>query len=133
MPKLKLTYFDIHGGRGEPARLALSIGGIPFEDDRLAPSDWQRRKPDRPFGACQCSKWMDRHSPNRMPSIATPPIPPFYEPAALAEIEQRNAIRAHNHLPLLDVEQEIARLKEHYEDSGHRSTTLLTFCALQHK
>jgi hypothetical protein len=62
-----------------------------------------------------------------------PPIPPFYEPAALAEIEQRNAIRAHNHLPLLDVEQEIARLKEHYEDSGHRSTTLLTFCALQHK
>ena len=31
MPKLKLTYFDFHGGRGEPARLALSIGGIcPF-------------------------------------------------------------------------------------------------------
>ena len=28
MPKLKLTYFDINGGRGEPARLALSIGGI---------------------------------------------------------------------------------------------------------
>lgn len=25
---LKLTYFDFHGGRGEPARLALSIGGI---------------------------------------------------------------------------------------------------------
>ncbi len=48
---LKLTYFDIHGGRGEPARLALSIGGIPFEDDRVAPSDWQRRKPDMPFGA----------------------------------------------------------------------------------
>ena len=31
MPKLKLTYFDFHGGRGEPAKLALSIGGIPFE------------------------------------------------------------------------------------------------------
>jgi hypothetical protein len=28
MPKLKLTYFDFHGGRGKPARLALSIGGI---------------------------------------------------------------------------------------------------------
>ena len=40
MPKLKLTYFDFHGGRGEPARLALSIGRIPFEDDRVAPSDW---------------------------------------------------------------------------------------------
>ena len=39
MPKLKLTYFDFHGGRGEPARLALSIGGIPFEDARVAPSD----------------------------------------------------------------------------------------------
>ena len=51
MPKLKLTYFDFHGGRGEPARLALSMGGISFEDDRLPPSDWQRRKPDTPFGA----------------------------------------------------------------------------------
>ena len=27
MAKLKLTYFDFRGGRGEPARLALSIGG----------------------------------------------------------------------------------------------------------
>jgi hypothetical protein len=27
MPKLKLTYFDFHGGRGEPARLALSMFG----------------------------------------------------------------------------------------------------------
>ena len=51
MPKLKLTYFDFHGGRGEPAQLALSMGGISFEDDRLPPSDWQRRKPDTPFGA----------------------------------------------------------------------------------
>jgi glutathione S-transferase len=51
MAKLKLTYFDLHGGRGEPARLALSIGGIPFEDDRVAPSDWPARKADTPFGA----------------------------------------------------------------------------------
>jgi len=50
MPKLKLTYFDIHGGRGERARLALSMGGIPFEDDRVSPSDWERRKPNTPFG-----------------------------------------------------------------------------------
>jgi hypothetical protein len=28
MPRLKLTYFDFHGGRGEPARLALSMGGM---------------------------------------------------------------------------------------------------------
>src|SRR5271169_6432198 len=51
MSKLKLTYFDVHGGRGEPARLALSIGGIPFEDDRVAPSNWPSRKADTPFGA----------------------------------------------------------------------------------
>jgi prostaglandin-H2 D-isomerase / glutathione transferase len=48
---LKLTYFDFHGGRGEPARLALSMGGVPFEDDRVPFSDWERRKPDTPFGA----------------------------------------------------------------------------------
>jgi glutathione S-transferase len=48
---LKLTYFDFHGGRGEPARLALSIGGIAFEDERVPFSDWERRKPDTPFGA----------------------------------------------------------------------------------
>ena len=33
MAKLKLTYFDFDGGRGEPARLALHIGGIAFEED----------------------------------------------------------------------------------------------------
>jgi len=36
MDKLKLTYFDVSGGRAEPARLALHIGGIPFEDFRFA-------------------------------------------------------------------------------------------------
>src|SRR6185437_8655855 len=46
-----------------------------------------------------------------------PSIPPFDEPLALAEIEQRNALRGTNHLPLLNVQQEIARLKEHYESS----------------
>ena len=61
MPKLKLTYFDIHGGRGEPARLALSIGGIPFEDDRVAPSDWLACKPEyavRRFASAR-SGWTD--------------------------------------------------------------------------
>src|SRR4026207_2234847 len=51
MPKLKLTYFDFHGGRGEPARLALSIGGIQFVDERVPPSEWEQRKPNTPFGA----------------------------------------------------------------------------------
>ncbi len=50
MARLKLTYFDFHGGRGEPARLALAIGGIPFEDDRVPFVDWERRKAETPFG-----------------------------------------------------------------------------------
>ena len=36
MTQLKLTYFDFNGGRGEPARLALAIGGIAFEDHRFS-------------------------------------------------------------------------------------------------
>ena len=71
MPKLKLTYFDFHGGRGEPARLALSIGGIPFEDDRVAPSDWPAASRARRSARYRCSKWMGRHSHSRMLSIVT--------------------------------------------------------------
>ncbi|HMB60187.1 MAG TPA: glutathione S-transferase [Xanthomonadales bacterium] len=40
MPELKLTYFDFDGGRGEPIRLALAYGDIPFEDDRIPPAEW---------------------------------------------------------------------------------------------
>jgi len=51
MAKLTLTYFDFHGGRGEPARVALSMSGIPFQDDRVLPSEWGSRKAQTPFGA----------------------------------------------------------------------------------
>lgn len=47
---IKLSYFDFHGGRGEPARVALSIAGIPFVDDRVAMKDWPARKPATRFG-----------------------------------------------------------------------------------
>ena len=40
IPKLKLTYFDFDGGRGEPIRLALAYGNIPFEDNRIPGSNW---------------------------------------------------------------------------------------------
>jgi glutathione S-transferase len=50
MAKLKLTYFDFHGGRGEVARIALHMAGIPFEDDRVKPADWPAKKPATPFG-----------------------------------------------------------------------------------
>ena len=42
MAKLKLSYLDFHGGRGEPARLALAIGGVAFEDDRIPLSEGGR-------------------------------------------------------------------------------------------
>ncbi len=49
MPKLKLIYFDFHGGRGEPARLALHIGGVEFEDQRVVFADWPAIKPQMPY------------------------------------------------------------------------------------
>ncbi len=47
----KLTYFDFDGGRGECARLAFAIGGVPFVDDRVPFAAWKDRKADTPFGA----------------------------------------------------------------------------------
>lgn len=51
MNKPKLVYFDIDGARGEAARLAMVIGKVPFEDDRVKFADWGNRKPGTPFGA----------------------------------------------------------------------------------
>ena len=51
MPKLKLSYFDFNGGRGEVARLAMSIGGIPFEDDRIPVASWSTVKQNMPLHA----------------------------------------------------------------------------------
>ena len=57
MAQLKLTYFDFHGGRGEPARLALFIGGIAFEDDRVKPADGRVVvSQSYCFALCPCSK-----------------------------------------------------------------------------
>jgi glutathione S-transferase len=50
MTQLKLTYFDVHGGRGEPARLALHIGGIAFEDRRSAFPEFAEVRKTTPFG-----------------------------------------------------------------------------------
>ena len=51
MGRLKLTYFDFDGGRGEPARLALHIGGVAFEDHRIAGKDWPAFREKTPFFA----------------------------------------------------------------------------------
>ena len=50
MPQLKLSYFDVHGGRAEPARLALAIGGIAFEDHRFAFAEFAEVRKTTPFG-----------------------------------------------------------------------------------
>ena len=50
MTQLKLTYFDIHGGRGEPARLAMAIGGIAFEDHRFSFPEFAEVRKATPFG-----------------------------------------------------------------------------------
>ncbi len=50
MSKLKLTYFDFHGGRGEAARMALAMANVPFVDDRMKPADWPALKAKTPFG-----------------------------------------------------------------------------------
>lgn len=47
---LELTYFDIHGGRAEPARIALHMGGVPFTDTRIPPKSFADVKESYPFG-----------------------------------------------------------------------------------
>lgn len=50
MPDLRLLYFDFNGGRGEAARLAMAIGGVEFEDDRVAVEQWPEVKGTTPLG-----------------------------------------------------------------------------------
>ncbi|RHY99515.1 hypothetical protein DYB26_005923 [Aphanomyces astaci] len=45
---LKITYFDI-AGRAETTRLALTIAGVPFEDERVSRGQWQALKASFPF------------------------------------------------------------------------------------
>lgn len=50
MPQLKLSYFDFHGGRAEPVRLALAIGGVTFEDHRFGYAEFAEVRKTAPFG-----------------------------------------------------------------------------------
>lgn len=51
MSTIKLTYFDVDGGRAEPTRIALSIGGIGFEDQRISFSEFGQMRASTPFNA----------------------------------------------------------------------------------
>ena len=50
MPKIKVTYFDVDGGRGEPIRLALHCAGLPFEDHRFSFPEFAEVRKTTPFG-----------------------------------------------------------------------------------
>jgi glutathione S-transferase len=50
MPQMKLNYFDMHGGRAEPVRLALHIGGVAFEDHRFTFPEFAEFRKSTPFG-----------------------------------------------------------------------------------
>ncbi|HEY9470937.1 MAG TPA: glutathione S-transferase family protein [Propionibacteriaceae bacterium] len=51
MSKLRLTYFDFAGSRGEECRIALHLAGIDFDDVRVKSADWPALKESMPFGA----------------------------------------------------------------------------------
>ena len=51
MNKPTLTYFDIPTSRGEEVRLALTIAGVAFNDERLTRAQWDERKASSPYGA----------------------------------------------------------------------------------
>ena len=51
MPAVTLTYFDIPTSRGEECRLALTLAGVEFTDERLDRPRWEARKAGTPFGA----------------------------------------------------------------------------------
>lgn len=50
MTTLKLTYFDFHGGRAEPVRLALHLGGIAFDDHRFPGAEFAAIRQTAPLG-----------------------------------------------------------------------------------
>lgn len=49
MPSYKLTYFDFHGGRGEPVRIAFHAAGLAFEDDRISFDEFMATRDSMPF------------------------------------------------------------------------------------
>ncbi len=51
MPKYKLTYFDIDGGRAEPIRIGLHAAGVEFKDHRISFPEFGEQRSDIRFHA----------------------------------------------------------------------------------
>lgn len=51
MPKYKLTYFDIDGGRAEPIRIAFHTAGIDFEDNRISFAEFSEMRSSTRFNS----------------------------------------------------------------------------------
>jgi glutathione S-transferase len=49
MPRYKLTYFDINGGRGEAVRIALHAAGVKFDDHRISFQEFMQTRSEMPF------------------------------------------------------------------------------------
>mmetsp|Transcript_32333 Transcript_32333/g.63194 ORF Transcript_32333/g.63194 Transcript_32333/m.63194 type:complete len:221 (+) Transcript_32333:23-685(+) len=49
--KIKITYFDMNGGRAQPMRLALAMGDIEFEDERFKFDQWNDFVDKAPFAS----------------------------------------------------------------------------------
>ncbi|WNC72515.1 glutathione S-transferase family protein [Thalassotalea psychrophila] len=50
MTQLKISYFDVDGGRAEPIRLAFHLGGVAFEDHRFPYPDFPQEAAKTPLG-----------------------------------------------------------------------------------
>ena len=51
MPKLRLTYFNIKGSRGQVARHAFELADLAYEDNRISFTEFVEKKDSFPFGA----------------------------------------------------------------------------------
>ncbi|WP_372870857.1 glutathione S-transferase family protein [Shewanella sp.] len=49
MSQIKVSYFDVDGGRGEPIRIALNAAGIPFEDFRFGYGEFAEVRKSTPL------------------------------------------------------------------------------------
>lgn len=50
MSNIKVVYFDVNGGRGEPIRIALHAAKLAFEDERFTFADFPAVRARTPFG-----------------------------------------------------------------------------------